>query len=60
MIKYDLDMFLAGFKICVFVLYVKVYNVVLQGLAGPEGNPGPKGVNVRTAVVSKYFIIAVL
>ncbi len=48
-IKYGLGMFLAGFQMCVFVLYVNVYNVVLQGLAGPEGNPGPKGVNVRAA-----------
>lgn len=47
-------MFLVGFKMCVFVLYVNMHNVVLQGLAGPEGNPGPKGVNVRTAAVSWF------
>lgn len=29
-------------------------SFVSQGLGGPEGNPGPKGVNVRTAVVSWF------
>lgn len=33
---------------------VTIMSFVSQGLGGPEGNPGPKGVNVRTAVVSWF------
>lgn len=33
---------------------VTLKSLVSQGLGGPEGNPGPKGVNVRTAVVSCF------
>jgi len=34
------------------LMCVTLKSLVSQGLGGPEGNPGPKGVNVRTAVVS--------